>query len=365
MRSLLTVALLLMFGLSANALFPADCSTGTTPAIGAAINLTERCNRTLSCDICTRNDYSFDWLCCEDYGGRPAAYFVTGALIQVYFKNPYFTAFSFVFYEVLEKIYLQRYLTDFLDYESVMGSFVGDFFQGLAGMQFAAAIVFCFGLPPLIPSWRRAHRFGEENNRWILIALALAHILSVFFLLIEGVKYNWGLIVHACVQVGFLWVLNPFLVYGARVNELVWSDKEGSLLITPMRRQLFFFALGAALVAVEFMGFGWEFMANDWFQSWVVIGPLITLSSLIAIGISVRDHIYVAAVQFAGFLIVMLAVVFYYVGGALANTNYDIGALVLIIAGFVVVFASVGMEASKKAHHDQSDVQMTDVRAQF
>jgi hypothetical protein len=361
MRSLFVLGLVLVLGLTVNAQ-PPSCAGNVT-----AYNFTSRCNRTTSCDICTRDDYSFDWLCCEDYGGRPAAYFVTGALIQLYFKNPYFTTFTFVFYELLEKVYLQRYLDSVLDYETVMGSFIGDFFQGLAGMQFVAALVFVFGLPPLIPSWRRAHRNSEENMRWLMIGSAIIHIMAVTFLLIESpaYSYNWGLIVHACVQVLFLWVINPFLLYTARVNDLIWSDSQGELLIGSNRRLAFFFTLGAALVAVQFMGFGWEFMANDWFQSWVIIGPLIVLSSIIAIGISIRDHIFVSAVQFAGFLLLMLAVTFYYVGGALANTNYDIGALVLFIAGVIVVFASLGMEARKASHKDKSEVQLTDVRSHY
>jgi hypothetical protein len=337
----LLVILAVLLGL-ASAQFP-DCAP--------AINLTERCNRTVSCQVCDRNDYSFDWLCCEDYGGRPAGYFATAFLMQMYFKNPVWTFSTIVFYEFLEKIYVQRYFDSFLDYESVMGTLAGDLLQGLGGMWFSALLSICFGLPALIPTWKRAHRVGETGMRMVLIAVAMLHILSVVWLLWIGSTYNWGLIGHACTMVAMMWLLNPFVLYTGRQDQLVWSDKKGNIIIEAGRRQAYFFVAGGALVAVEFMNFGWEFMANDWFQSWVVIMPLLGLSALISIGLLIRDHYYSVALQTFGFLLVMLAITLYYIGGALVQDNYHIGALVLAVVGVVLVLGSEQWDVERGVAH--------------
>lgn len=365
MRTVL-LALALLLGLAHSAVIPfPDCSLGGPGAL-APINLTERCNRTLSCQVCDRNDYSFDWLCCEDYGGRPAAYFATAFLMQMYFKNPVWTFSMLVFYELLEKVYVQRWFTGYLDYESVMGTLAGDLLQGLGGMWFSALLSIIFGLPALIPSWKRANNKGQTGTRMVLIAVAMLHILSVVWLLWIGETYNWGLIGHACTMVAVMWLLNPFVLYTGAVNELVWEDKRGNLLVEKERRQAFFFVAGGALVGVEFMNFGWHFMANDWFQSWVVIMPLLGLSAIISIGLLIRSHYYSVALQTAGFLLVMMAVMFYYIGGALATDGYMIAALVLLIVGVLVAIGAEQMEVERAIHRQSKKFEeMTPVRSNY
>lgn len=337
---------------------------------GAPINFTTRCNRTESCQICNRNDLSFDWLCCEDVFGWLVGTFYVGYLLQMYGRSTAFTLGGLFFFELFEHIYTSYFLNIFLEYESVMGSFIGDIMQGAAGFALASFAVFIFRIPPLIPSYTHANKQNRTGDRILIIFLAALHVLSVASLVWINSNWNWGLIVNMGVQgLWFLWVL-PFFAYAGPRGNLVWLGDQyttaGEFIpaepVPIERRRAFFWITAAVFAGVGLTNIGWEFMANNWFQAWVVIGPLLLAAGLVSLFITARAKFWPLALQLASLILFILALSFYYTGGALVSNTWLYIAGGVFIAAMLAFFASEMMDMEKAGYKRQTDQEFVSSR---
>jgi len=338
-----------------------DCSLGFGP--GVAPDLLTRCDRAASCQICNRNHLSFDWLCCEDSQGYVVEHIVTPFLIQLYFRSPTVTIGVIFFFEVLENIWASFFLDSYLNFETVMGSIFADVLQGLTGFMLAALLTYAFNLPRLIPKIETAKELKKTALRFGLIILALIHILASFIVRVSWPSsslgaWHWAIVINMGVQALFWFLLYPFIIYGRRTSWLIWG--KGSNRPFPIqRRRIFCFIVGAGLIGIELTNIGWHFMANDFFQAWVIVLPLLVIGVVVALVMAFRERDWNMMLEIFGFFLAIAAATFYIVGGVLAVVGYSIAALVLAIVALLAVLVAEYQMKMNPEDEDGEYMEMT------
>jgi len=326
-----------------------DCRPAKAASV--APDLTQRCDQTVSCQFCDRNQLSFDFLCCEDGGGWVSAHAVTPLLIYLYFQNVPWTIIAILGFEVIEQLFLVFFEPSGFDptvYESIMGIVVGDgLTQGGIGLLIGVLWTYIFDWPLLVSTKYRAALLGKRWKRFRYIAVWALHTAAIMVILWKSANGRWvyGLFVNMAVQLLFWWVLHPLWLSTHRENDMLWAPdpKQPDTNVYPeKKRRLFFWLTPVIIIGIQFADWGVRYFANNYFQVWlneaVIVTALTVLASIVA---SRRRDWYMLLIWIATY-VVALAVMFLVLGQVYENDTCSWLALAfLIAAGLVYIFNEI------------------------
>ena len=316
-----------------------DCRLAT-PA-EAAPDLFSRCVKENSCTYCSRNQWSLDFLCCEDGGGWVAAHVVTPFVIHFYWQNTAWTIAAIVLWEVFETLMLTSismfglFPTNDIDFETAAGALVGDVLNGFIGLWLCTMLLYIADFPLLVSTRWHARNYRKKNRRaryifvWALhtaVALVIGYSASN-----DTIRY--GLYINTFLQLLLFWVLHPWALYTAAENEMIWRSRIDRTLY-PRRWQLaVFYGAGGIVLAIHLATIGFSYFANDWFQVWLtaaIVGTGLTVAaSYVA---AQRRDLYMLVVFLAAFVLAASLAVL------LVGKLYD---SVAIYFGLVLLIAAV------------------------
>jgi len=308
-----------------------------------------RCDKTLSCAYCNKDQISFEWLCCEDDMGWVSAHIVTPFLIYMFWQNPVWSAFIPFLFEPLENLWLLFIHNDGgnqFTLETFFGSAVGDaLINGLTGLWFGVVITYIFDLPMLASTQYRAHQLGKQKRRWRYVIVWGIHIACILFLSIDNDAdtIRSGLYINAACQALFFWILYPWVLYTDRENRMVWSEVStdpNSPVYPKWKRYTFFYLTGAILIGLELSNGGWHYLANDWFQVWLTAAPILTILTIVASIIAWRrDDKYMLVIWLATYLI-GVSVAFVIIQQSYLISAWGWTALGTAIAALIMILAN-------------------------
>ena len=299
-------------------------------------DITTRCNKTAACtDYCTRNQFSWDFLCCEDGGGWVAAHTLNPLAFYMFWQDPVWTMLVVLLWEIWETAAL-TFSGSFIftstassDLETLAGGLIGDaLIQGGTGIVIGALIAYVFHMPPLVPSLARtrAHAGARAWRAWRIVLWA---VHTAFFSLLSWTSdddtHRYGLWLNLALQVLFIAVLYPCLFY---------SGPKAAYL-TPGLTWAGFAAWAAVVVAIGLSTAGWQYMANDWFQVWLTAAIIVTLLTAAALTVAARRRnghrigLWLALYALAVGLGLAIA------GGATATLGLTIAAVVILLLGAI------------------------------
>jgi hypothetical protein len=339
-RSLLLLLAALLLGVGA---IP-DCREAT-PA-SPAPDLFSRCVKEDACQLCSRNYWSLDWLCCEDGNGWVALHVVNPFVFYYYFQHPVWTVALFVVWEVYEAFALTImgefvvFRTNNIDYETPGGALIGDVLNGAIGLWLAVMWFYIADFPLLVSTQWHASSYSQKNRRaryivtWVLhaiTAIAVGYSASD-----DTVRY--GLYINIAAQLLFFWLLHPWVLYTDAENRMIWKSRADGSLYPEAWRYGFFYGSGAIVLLVQLSSAGWFYLANDWFQVWLtcaLLGTALTVWASVVAG--QRKDWYMLTVFIASYVlatgVALLLVGKLYHSAALLGTGAAFTVLATVALG--------------------------------
>lgn len=334
--------------------FIPDCRDGTPPS--APIDLTVRCDRTVSCNYCQRNALSFDFLCCEDNFGWVSAHSIVPMLITLYFQDIRWTLIAIIWFEPFEQIWFtvtSNSPTPNQDIETLFGSEVGDaLIQGGSGLWMGILLLYIFDLPLLVSTSYRVDKLAKEKygknprcgnsvrwKRYKYFLFVGIHIGAIYLTGWHNTSgtLTYGLYVNAGIQALLLFVLYPWVLYTGKEDDLVWSFDDNSKPYPVWKRHLFFYLVGAIILALEMSNGGWHYMANDWFQVWTTQAGILTALTITGIVVAQkRDDPYMIA-GFSAAYAIGWAAAFFITSRVILNNAYAWTALAFAMAAILTI----------------------------
>lgn len=241
---------------------PIELPSGPTPGVR------ERCDLFESCvPFSSRISFSADFLCCEDGSGWTVAHILNPAIVFLYFGNfvtAWFIAFLFEVFEVLVLMAFGDFIvfqTDDLQIESWAGSVVGDaFVQGGIGVFLAWLLVSVTSFRPMFANWARMPGLLRAKYLFMWFAQSCSFILLRFY----NERLNWGLLLTLGINTLLLAVVYPLITSSDSDVRYVWRTRDST---ASRDRGFRLFIVVLWLVGAQSVGF--QYLANDWFQSWV------------------------------------------------------------------------------------------------
>jgi len=258
-----------------------------------------QCDRNTDCEWCERNQFSFDFLCCET-GEWIGPHLTNPLLFYMVWNSVPYTIILVLVFELLETLLLtflgsfDLLFDDAGDYETMAASFIGDvFIQGGLGLLIGWTIRTIFLAPTLVSSKQRARAYDEHGRRRIYIVVYLLALLSY---MLAGQQTSsgtrWGLAANTAVQLVFIWIVYPFAFESDRDKRMIWTQLDGTVYGGWMKFG-FFFTWGATVLlshALHFANNQPTFAINEFYQQWVVMIPWAVVLLIIAFGVSVARH---------------------------------------------------------------------------
>lgn len=261
----------------------------STGSIWDTPGVSTRCNRTESClPFSSREQFSIDWLCCEDKNGWVAAHFLLPFGTYLFTHSITLTMLQVLFSEYIEATGLLLgsntifTVDDNTPLETWTGSLVGDGTIGFAAIGVAALLIYVFDAPPLIHD---AMMGGVHRKYFFLWAgyssLFLLHLWTTG----PESTLNPGAIVSGVAGSLYLALFMPWVTTRAKSDwKLVWRRNRRSRRWTRGRIRGFFAAWTAVVVVCDVQTVGLEYLANDWFQvglSILLVTAVLAVAALI------------------------------------------------------------------------------------
>lgn len=271
----------------------------------------ERCNKLQVClPYSSRIQYSFDFLCCEDGYGWPAAHVLNPLGLSIFFGNFWFAWFGAFVFEAFEVGTLALF-GDFVVFETAQleletwaGSVIGDaLIQGAIGATLGLLLRWLWGISGPFQSWDLFSFW--QRIKWL--ALWFAYALSFITLSYagdagNGNTLNYGLFVALAIHTVLLLVVYPLTTRSARDERTVWQQYATYLVTykqeTPdkrlvcltgtahislgpvpfWRRYALFASWWVVNVAIGLQSTGyWKWQPNDWYQVWLVAAIILAI----------------------------------------------------------------------------------------
>jgi len=233
-----------------------------------------RCNLNVSCKpYSCRPHLSFDWLCCEYVKGSVALHTIHVGLVRLMigdFWNTWLAAFLFEVGEALSLAIFQKFLvfpTVDLNLETLLGSLIGDaFIEGFIGAFMVSVMCWITGY---ITPWQRVIQMRTWSMRLKYFFLYLMLGATTPLISVQGVDQGFDSYLGITVSIGTLLILVwavyiPLTSFPVDVDR-VWGSPRG---LAIRNKTFFIWTITSILVLSQSCGFFW--LANDWFQVWVV-----------------------------------------------------------------------------------------------
>lgn len=264
-------------------------------------DLAVACDVAASCGWCMRNHLSFDFLCCES-GTYIGPHMTNPLLLYLFWNNVPWTVLLVLAFELTETLLLtmlgsfELLFSSETDLETASASLIGDvLIQGGLGLFIGYLLRVVFLVPTLASSPQRADAFSPGCGRRAVYVVLLYGPMVASYALIgwttaSGLRI--GLILQTVVHVLFIWLVVPLATASKRPldDDMIWRRLDGSV-YDGWRKWLFFAVWGGIVLAshaVHFARHQPTFAANEWFQQWLVVGPVAAALLVAALAVSVR-----------------------------------------------------------------------------
>lgn len=268
-------------------------------------DLSTPCDVDAVCGWCSRNQLSFDFLCCES-GTYIGPHMTNPMLFYLFWNSVPWTVILMFAFELTEVLLLtmlgsfELLFSDQTDLETQSSSLIGDvLLQGGLGLLVGYLLRVIFVVPTLVSSAARANAFSPGCGRRVVYVVLLYGPVLLSYALIgwtTDAGFRIGLVLHTVVHVAFIWIVIP-LVIGSRQptdDNMVWRQLDGTV-FGGLRKTLFFAVWGFIVLlshSVHFARNQPSFAANEWFQQWLVMWPTAALLLIGAIVVSARRRDY-------------------------------------------------------------------------
>lgn len=309
-------------------------------------NLLQRCDQNLSCAYCSRNHWSFDFLCCEDGSGWVGAHAITPMIIYLYWQNAVWTILAFSLWEVLEVFALISFarlvrITAF-EGETWGGSLVGDaLIQGTVGLWLGILLTYIFDLPLLVSTVWHVRKYKKPGRRVGYIAVWAIQILSTIALTWSSPDDNvrYGLYINMAVHLFVFALLHPWILANNAADEMIWKHPTTGEIYPRNWRYGFFYTTAAIIMAIAVSNAGWHYLANDWFQVWVTEAVIATVLSVWAVVVAISRRDWYMLIVFISAYTLAVTMALIVIGDVYANTVItwiSVGTLAAAVIALVV-----------------------------
>ncbi len=263
----------------------------------------ERCNKLEVClPYKDRIQYSYDFLCCEDNYGWPAAHVLNPLGASIFFGNFWYAwlaAFLFEAFEIGTLTHFESFVifeTAQLELETWTGSVWGDaFVQGAIGSLIGLLLRWLYAVSGPYQAWLHLTVWQRLKwlGLWFLYALSFVS-LSYAGDAGNGNTLNYGLFIALGIQTVLLLAVYPLLTRSESDTRNVWQlykevayvDRCGQKAVSyvsvgpvPFWRRYALFATWWVIniaIGLQSTGF-WKWQPNDWYQVWFVSAIVLAL----------------------------------------------------------------------------------------
>lgn len=306
---------------SARAPLTQSLMSGGVPVCAAEPgDLFDSCDRAALCDWCTRDHFSYDFLCCET-GAWIGPHLTNPLALYLFWNSLPWAALLVLAFEVAEAFALTTFQSiDVLfpaeqDFETMAGALIGDaLLQGGLGIAIGYALRVIFITPTLVSSPERAEQNDGGFGRRAVYVVVIYGLFLLSYLLpgqATSSGFRWGLLAQTLVSLALIFSVATFLNSDLD-NELLWRRQDGTLWEGP-RKTWFFVTWGTVVVLANVTHiFSGQplFSVNEWFQQWYLMVPVAVLLLIIAAFVSfARKDTYTGlstiAVIFTGLWVAM------------------------------------------------------------
>lgn len=238
-----------------------------------------RCDQESSCLFSTRDHYSWDFLCCEDFKGWVATH-ATNVLVFYIFTGSFLTVVIPFVGEMLEYLIVLSF-RNFLflgtgeetDNETVMGILIGDVvIQGGTGLLIGLQLWYFLRFPSLIPNYFEVTKIkGHVWVFWKYLGLLVLHsgsfLATVYKVELKSdgtLPLNVGFLSATAFQLMLLWFVYPLYTNGHLDERYVWKG------YSKKKRNVLFFVWGLITILIHVQNTGFiRYLPNEWYQAWV------------------------------------------------------------------------------------------------
>lgn len=238
----------------------------------------QRCTPEVHCTPGNRTAFDTSFLCCEDATWWPASHTASPIGAPVITGSPALSAFCVFKWEALEADAL-TYIGAFVIYptngeqlESTTGSLIGDAqISGLLGVLLGSLILSYSGFPGFLPVMLEEGAVAQFTLRriksyWVIVRYVAVLVLYEACFLVGGRATNGtpSFVFGPYITVGvlglFLFGLFPYMI---RSDDVVGVDTNKHF-----RRAAPLLFLCTVIIGCGALGLKW--LANDWFQVWML-----------------------------------------------------------------------------------------------